>query len=77
VLNRPLIIISDTKIIQDVLSNQVYEFTKPFSELADLVKVLGKGLVLVEGETHKRQRRMMNPAFSHNNIKVYIKNYNL
>ncbi|CAB4429242.1 unnamed protein product [Rhizophagus irregularis] len=30
------------------------------------------GLVLAEGEEHKRQRKMMNPAFTHNNIKEMV-----
>jgi cytochrome P450 len=40
--------------------------------LAHIKTVLGQGLALADGENHKRQRKMMNPAFSHNNIKVCI-----
>jgi cytochrome P450 len=40
--------------------------------LADAIVIVGRGLVLAEGEDHKRQRKMMNPAFTHNNIKVII-----
>jgi len=34
------------------------------------LKIAGVGLLFSEGENHKRQRKMMNPAFTHNNIKV-------
>ena len=38
--------------------------------LADAITIAGKGLAIAEGEDHKRQRKMMNPAFTHNKIKV-------
>jgi cytochrome P450 len=61
-------LITDTKIIQEILVNQAYDFRKP--DFADLKKILGEGIGFAEGETHKKQRKMMNIAFSHNNIKV-------
>uniref|UniRef100_A0A1D1Z8L8 Cytochrome P450 4F12 n=1 Tax=Anthurium amnicola TaxID=1678845 RepID=A0A1D1Z8L8_9ARAE len=70
--NRPIVIVADTKIIQEIISNRVYDFVKPTHLMASLIAVLGKGLVFVEGDTHKRQRKMMNPAFSHNNIKDMV-----
>jgi len=47
-----------------------YDFVKPQSTTA--VALLGNGLVFAEGDVHKRQRKMMNPAFIHSNIKVII-----
>ena len=52
--------------------NREYDFLKPQLLVASFKDFLGHGLFLVEGETHKRQRKMMNPAFTHNNIKVSI-----
>ena len=40
--------------------------------MADANAMAGRGLVFSEGENHKRQRKMMNPAFIHSNIKVII-----
>jgi cytochrome P450 len=40
--------------------------------MADAIAMVGRGLVFSEGEDHKRQRKMMNPAFIHNNVKVII-----
>ena len=70
--NRPVLFITDTKIIQDITLNQVYDFVKPPHMMADVIAMAGRGLVFAEGEDHKRQRKMMNPAFVHNNIKVII-----
>jgi cytochrome P450 len=72
--NQPAIIVADTKIIQDITLNHVYDFIKPPNMWTDAVKIIGKGLVLAEGDEHKRQRKMMNPAFTHNNVKVIIPN---
>jgi cytochrome P450 len=32
--------------------------------------IVGDGLINAEGENHKRQRKMMSPAFSHSSVKV-------
>jgi cytochrome P450 len=45
-----------------------YDFVKPYSR--SLIELFGRGLLFSEGENHKRQRKLMNPAFTHNNIKV-------
>ncbi|PKC09567.1 cytochrome P450 [Rhizophagus irregularis] len=70
--NRPNIVIADTKIIQDITLNHVYDFIKPPEMWNDFVLIIGRGLVLAENEDHKRQRKMMNPAFAHNNIKEMV-----
>src|SRR5262245_25828711 len=51
--------------IQEIISNE-YDFPKP--RLANF----GQGLAIANGENHRRQRKIMNPAFSYNNIKVCI-----
>ena len=48
--------------------NKSYDFVKPYTPIAEAF--VGKGLVFAEGDDHKRQRKMMNPAFIHSNIKV-------
>ncbi|RGB41468.1 cytochrome P450 [Rhizophagus diaphanus] len=72
VFNQPALLILDTTIIQDILLNHVYDYIKPLRMLADAIAVAGKGLVFAEGVDHKRQRKMMNPAFIHNNIKEMV-----
>ncbi|PKB93034.1 cytochrome P450, partial [Rhizophagus irregularis] len=72
IFNRPTIVVADTKIIQDITLNHVYDYIKPPEMWNDFVKIIGRGLVLAESEEHKRQRKMMNPAFAHNNIKEMV-----
>jgi cytochrome P450 len=48
--------------------SKTYEFVKPYNTGA--IALVGNGLVFAEGDDHKRQRKMMNPAFTHSNIKV-------
>jgi len=69
-LNRPAILVADAKIIQEILLHHPYDYIKP--PMADGIAIAGNGLIMTEGESHKRQRKMMNPAFTHNNVKVII-----
>ncbi|CAG8451840.1 99_t:CDS:2 [Ambispora gerdemannii] len=71
-LNVPRIQITDPKLIQHVTVNNVYEYPKPPFLIANLLPILGKGLLLVEGDVHKRQRKLMTPAFTFANIKGMV-----
>ncbi|CAB5322859.1 uncharacterized protein OCT59_007545 [Rhizophagus irregularis] len=51
-------------------SDKAYDFFKSQNKLA--IALLGNGLAFAEGDDHKRQRKMMNPAFSHSNIKEMV-----
>ncbi|RIA79007.1 cytochrome P450, partial [Glomus cerebriforme] len=68
--NEPNILVADPKIIQEISVNHTYDYIKPPSVSA--VAIAGRGLVFAEGDDHKRQRKMMNPAFAHSNIKEMI-----
>ena len=63
-------LIADAKIVQEITISNAYDYIKPYN--ADAVAVAGNGILLTEGDDHKRQRKMMNPAFNHHNIKVII-----
>ena len=67
-----MVLVADTKLIQDIVLNQAYDFIKPPRMMSSFIKIVGYGLVTVEGEVHRKQRKMMNPAFNHNNIKVIV-----
>ncbi len=45
-------------------SQHVYDWPKPESSRNFLIKLLGRGLVAMEGHTHQNQRKMISPAFS-------------
>ncbi|RIB08315.1 cytochrome P450 [Gigaspora rosea] len=66
-LNRPHIMISDQQLIQTVLVNRSYDFSKYLNRA--LIKDFIGGILLAEGDSHKRQRKMMTPSFSSANIK--------
>ena len=76
--NRLRVNVTDGKILQKILVNEAYNFVKPKGFLGLQRQVLGAGLLLAEGEVHKKQRKLMNPSFNHNCIKVIImKNNNI
>ena len=65
--------VTDEKILQQILINEAYNFVKPKGLLGLQKQVLGAGILLAEGEVHKKQRKLMNPSFNHNCIKVIMK----
>ncbi|RGB40287.1 cytochrome P450 [Rhizophagus diaphanus] len=69
-LINQLFFVTDPKIIQEITLSKTYDFVKPFSTFG--IKLLGNGLLFAEGDDHKRQRKMMNPAFAYSNIKEMV-----
>jgi len=59
---------TDTRVLSYVVANAA-EFPKPDDLRDTLGVVLGKGLLFVEGATHKRQRQVMNPSFGPSQIR--------
>ncbi|KAG0275708.1 hypothetical protein BGZ97_010235, partial [Linnemannia gamsii] len=71
--NSPQIVLGDPKAIQHVFSSHVYDYPKPNNTVRLLSQVIGMGgVLLVEGEVHRKQRKMLNPAFSHKHIKEMV-----
>ncbi|CAG8489202.1 12875_t:CDS:2 [Ambispora leptoticha] len=70
--NLPRILVSDPKLVQHILVNNVYEYPKPSSLVSYLLPILGNGLLVAEGDVHKRQRKLMTPVFAFANIKEMI-----
>ncbi|CAH7669604.1 cytochrome P450 monooxygenase, partial [Phakopsora pachyrhizi] len=61
---EPRIATIDPKALNHVLVKNSYDYPKPDAVRKDMTKILGHGLVLVEGDVHKRQRKLLNPTFS-------------
>ncbi|KAF8633944.1 hypothetical protein AX15_001127 [Amanita polypyramis BW_CC] len=57
----------DFRIISHVLSSPVYE--KPWQTRAFLARLIGRGIFSMEGEGHRKQRRLLGPAFSSQTVK--------
>jgi cytochrome P450 len=70
-----LLLLSDPDMIQEVLVKRAREFHKAQGPQARVVpwgrRILGSGLLISEGETWLRQRRMMQPAFHRERIAGY------
>lgn len=67
--NQERIIALSPKAIQEILVTNSYLFQKPQSARRVLSSVIGEGLVVAEGATHRLQRRNMMPAFGFRHIK--------
>ena len=72
-----LLLLSDPELIQEVLVKRAREFHKAQGPQAKLLpwgrRILGSGLLMSEGETWLRQRRMMQPAFHRERIGAYVR----
>lgn len=69
IFNEPRVLITTPKALAEVLVQRNYEFIKPQRIREGLGRLLGVGILLAEGDEHKRQRRALMPAFSFRHIK--------
>ncbi len=70
---EPRITITDLDLIKQVLTNKDHVFTKSQIMVRSTKPVIGKGLVTTNGEEWALHRRIVNPAFHHENLKVQTK----
>ncbi|KAI0318182.1 cytochrome P450 [Amylostereum chailletii] len=59
-----LLVVSDTKALYTVLVKEQYTFEETDSFITTNTLAFGPGLLSTLGTTHKKQRKIMNPAFS-------------
>lgn len=64
-------LVSDPELIREVLVTQVANFPKDDRDIEILSRMLGYGLVTTNGDDHKRQRRLTQPAFHTKRIEAY------
>ncbi|EGX43852.1 hypothetical protein TWF173_001936 [Orbilia oligospora] len=61
-LNRERVLPTTPKVLAEVLNSQSYIFVKPqFFRFS--LRLLGNGILMAEGDEHKRQRKILTPAF--------------
>ncbi|CAG8695500.1 34193_t:CDS:2 [Gigaspora margarita] len=70
--NKPYILIADSKLAQKILVNHPYDYLRSFVNENVARETFGEGILLANGDTHKRQRKMMNPSFAFVNIKEMV-----
>jgi cytochrome P450 len=63
------VLVTNPKALGEVLVQRNYEFIKPERLRNGLGRLLGVGILLAEGDEHKRQRKLLMPAFSFRHIK--------
>jgi cytochrome P450 len=67
--NHEHIIPTSPETLKSVLSDHSYDFEKPRGVRKFLTMILGAGLILVEGNVHKFQRKNLLPAFQFKHLK--------
>lgn len=67
--NRERVLVTSPQALSEVLVQKNYTFIKPPQLQQDIGTILGIGILLAEGDEHKRQRRLLNPAFSFRHVK--------
>ncbi|KAF9407653.1 hypothetical protein BGZ94_002614 [Podila epigama] len=66
------IFIADPKAIQHVFVTHSYDYIKPPRFIKFMSETVGHGVLLAEGDAHRKQRKMLNPAFAHKHIKEMV-----
>lgn len=69
-LNRSVLIATNHQALLDIMSTHTYDFEKPWRFRSFLARIIGFGLILSEGDGHKRQRKAATPAFHVKNIRA-------
>ncbi|KAI0364506.1 cytochrome P450 [Pilatotrama ljubarskyi] len=67
-LQMPRLLTTDTRALNYILTHSA-EYQKPAQAQRFLSRLLGKGVLVTEGEQHRQQRRIMNPAFGPSQIR--------
>ncbi|KAF1938930.1 cytochrome P450 [Clathrospora elynae] len=67
--NEPRVMVTNPKALGEVLVQRNYDFVKPEKLRNGLARLLGVGILLAEGDEHKRQRKLLMPAFSFRHVK--------
>jgi len=68
-LGRRVLFPASSDALRDILSTNSYHWEKPFGIRAFLGRVIGFGLIMSEGDAHRKQRKALTPAFNIRNIR--------
>ena len=64
-------LVSDPDLVREVLVTQAANFPKDDRDIKLLSRMVGHGLVTTNGDAHKRQRRLAQPAFHSKRVDAY------
>jgi len=68
---RPVVVINESQIIQEVLIKQAYYFSKPSNVRRLLLPIIGGGSFLLEGDEHRSRRKLMASFFQPRQVAKY------
>lgn len=71
ILNTQRVLVTDPNAVHDIFSTKPYSFIKPPPISKIIRSILGEGIVAVEGDAHKSQKKALQPAFKVRNIKDF------
>ncbi|MFN8468480.1 MAG: cytochrome P450 [Caldilineaceae bacterium] len=71
ILGRQFVLLADPELIRGVLVEKADLFPKAQRDVEILGRFLGKGLVTNNGASHRKQRKLAQPAFHHRRIQAY------
>ncbi|KAF9130828.1 hypothetical protein BGW39_002582 [Mortierella sp. 14UC] len=72
IFNTQVVHIADPEAIQHVFYIHTYKYPKFERVVCVLSESMGIGLLLVEGDVHKQQRKIFTAAFSHKSVKELV-----
>lgn len=67
--NQDRLLVANPKALAEILVTHPYDFEKPGKARNFLRRILGDGLIIVEGDVHKFQRKNVMPSFSFRHLK--------
>ncbi|KAF9019066.1 cytochrome P450 [Hymenopellis radicata] len=70
-LGEDRLLIADAKGLQHIFHTSGYRYPKSGDFVHGSMEIMGNGLVTVGGDAHKRQRKVMNPAFSASQLRTF------
>ncbi|KAA1474653.1 cytochrome P450 [Dentipellis sp. KUC8613] len=71
-MGEDYLMLTDPKALQYILHTSGYRFPKRADNVEMIRLFLGQGLVWAHGETHQRQRKIMNPAFTAPQLRSFL-----
>lgn len=71
ILNTQKVLVTDPNAVHEIFSTQPYSFIKPPPISKIIRSILGEGIIVVEGDAHKLQKKALQPAFKVRSVKDF------
>ncbi|KAI6046270.1 cytochrome P450 [Pisolithus marmoratus] len=72
ILGEDQLIVADPKALSQIFATASYQFPKPHERRIQSLIMNGKSVVWAEGDTHKRQRKILNPGFVGSESRAFL-----